>query len=152
MHKSENDWHWLAGIFEGEGYAGLRRGAGRRAQERGRSPDHLLVSIAQTNEEMLQEVCRIAGRGRIHKAGPRIKNPKHKPIWTWQVACKNARIFLTDLLPYIRSPHKRDQIRNALEGDRTNREIGRRLMLETLDRCRAARWKKYKEASYAEIS
>lgn len=140
----EIDWHWLAGIFEGEGTAALRFNKGRWANSPRRA--YLYAAVSQTNLEMLTEVQRIATVGKIYVSGK--PTEKHKQQWTWYIACKNARQFLMTILPYMRSPHKIQQVRTALEDDKSARAEGARVRRETLARCSKIRWEKY----HAQIS
>jgi hypothetical protein len=122
----ENDWHWLAGIFEGEGTAGLRWGKKRCEGSIKRA--YLYFSISQRETSMLLEVQRIAGCGKIYNA-----NRKDGGVlFAWYCACAQARAVMTKLLPFIRSHHKREQVIEALNLDREMRIAGRQRMLETL--------------------
>jgi hypothetical protein len=118
---SELDWAWLAGIWEGEGTAGLWG----QKDIRGLVPDrlYLRVTIAQRETTMLSEVHRIAGVGTIHKITSASR--KGSVLFIWQCACTQARTFLTQLLLYVRSHHKRQQILVTLASDVNIRRAGK---------------------------
>lgn len=134
------DWAWVAGIFEGEGCAGLRWAKKRHEGSARRC--YLYVSIAQKETSMLIEVQRIVGFGKIYPANRRDGGV----LFSWQCACANARIFLMTLLPYIRSHHKRKQVEDALSGDAEMRVAGAEARRACLARCSAARWAAYRAA------
>ena len=142
MSEDRIDWAWLAGIFEGEGTAALRFNKGRWANSPRRA--YLYAAISQTNLEMLDEVPRIAGRGKIYISQP--AKEKRKQQWAWYVACRNAREFLNQLLPHMRSPHKIAQVATALRDDEFARSEGTKIRRAILDKCREARWEKYRNA------
>lgn len=133
------DWHWLAGIFEGEGTAVMR--SSRKHKQRS-----LYAAVYQTNRAMLEEVRCIAGRGKIYPQAAATGN--HKAQWAWHVASKTAREFLNELLPYIRSPHKREQVIVCLAADIEARKQGREVIKLTLAAGSRKRW----EAARAKVS
>lgn len=136
--RNNQDWHWLAGIFEGEGTAGLRwakkrhEGSVRRA--------YLYVAIAQRETSMLIEVQRIAGCGKINPANRK----DGKTLFSWQCACAQARSFLITLRPFLRTNHKILQVVNALSLDMEMRKAGAKVRRETLAKNSATRWEKYR--------
>lgn len=138
------DWHWLAGIFEGEGYAGVCNP--KNTTKPGNRRTVLRVAISQRETSMLLEVDRIAGCGRIHPAN----RADGGELFMWHCSCANARKFLTMLLPFIRSSHKREQVKVALAADAAARTAGALIIRETLARNSAERWRKYRE-SYASV-
>lgn len=144
MDSTREDWCWLAGIFEGEGTAALRFGKARTTKSIRRQ--YLYAAISQVNREMLEEVQRIAGVGKIYSTVPRREG--RQPLFTWYIACANARAFLNRLLPFMRAPHKRDQVIVALAKDIEARAEGARVIKLTLHQGRTKRWEDYR----AEIS
>ena len=138
----ETDWHWLAGIFEGEGSAGMRRAKCRHSGSVTRS--YLYASISQRETTMLAEVLRIAKTGSIYNA-----NRKDGGIlFAWYCGCAQARAFLNKLLPFIRSEHKRKQVRDALALDGEMRSAGTLARRAALKKGSKKRWEDYR----AEIS
>lgn len=136
------DWAWLAGIFEGEGTAVMRRNKGRWASSKRRQ--YIYAAISQTNRQMLEEVQRIAGKGKIYATPARVEGRKDQ--FMWYVSSKTAREFLTALLPHMRSPHKRDQVIVALAEEAKAREEGAIARRANLTLCRTKRWEAYRLA------
>jgi Mg2+/Co2+ transporter CorC len=60
----------------------------------------------------------------------------------WCIACATARSFLKQLLPYIRSDHKKLQVSQALELDAELRAESRKIILKVLEDNRNKRWHK----------
>jgi hypothetical protein len=139
--ESREDWCWLAGIFEGEGTAVLRFNKSRWLNTPRRA--YLYSSISQTNLEMLEEVRRIVGSGKVYLNKKRAGR-NEKPLWVWYIACANARVFLNQLLPFMRSPHQREQVILSLADDIQARAEGTRVRQATLTKCRIARWESHR--------
>ena len=114
------DWSWLAGIFEGEGTACMSPSYSRKG---GRCLDRLVMSIAQKDRQMLDEIKRITGTGSIHFS-------KSWEGFHWVCACRKAREILADLYPYLRTDKKRAQVRESLTMDAANREASKHKMSE----------------------
>ena len=140
--SNREDWCWLAGIFEGEGTAALRFNKGRWATSPRRA--YVYAAVSQTNEEMLREVQRIVGYGKIYTTKPKFAH--YKMQWTWYVSCRQARQFLNSILPFMRSPHKRDQVICALAEDIKARAEGTKARRDNLRLCSSKRWEAYRHA------
>ena len=106
---SDIDKAWIAGIFEGVGSIGLwvRCGDSKRAR----------VMIYNNDLSMLEEIQRLIG-GLIYerKMGPR--NLNWKPSYQFTINRRaDVDQFITEILPFIRSDYKRNQIMKTLGGD-----------------------------------
>lgn len=132
------DCNWIAGIFEGEGSAGLRWAKLRHEGSAKRT--YLYVSISQRETTMLEEVKRIAGCGKIYNANRK----DGKSLFSWYCAARQARNFLQALFPYIRSEHKKKQVFEALQLDKEMRVIGGLARRAALTKARTIRWEKYR--------
>jgi hypothetical protein len=113
LEISKCDWHWLAGIWEGEGTACITTQVQRHPFKNGL---RLVVTISQKDRSMLDEVRRITKTGSIHYA---------TRASVWIIASRSAREFLGAILPYIRSDRKRTQAEFALRRDAQERERGK---------------------------
>ena len=101
-----DDWSWFAGLFEGEGTAGNYPAKNRSRVVR----DRLVVTVAQKERSMLDDVKRITGVGSIHYQ-------KSWDGYAWVAASRSARVVLTRLYPYLRSPRRQAQVAAALVND-----------------------------------
>lgn len=82
---------WAAGIFEGEGTIATRR-IGKREQDRA-----IVASIRMTDEDVIKRFHSIVKVGNVQ--GPsKPKNPKWKPLWTWQTGSFEGSQAVTALL------------------------------------------------------
>lgn len=71
-----DDIAWAAGLFEGEGYVGVRR-------QKGRKNPNAQIIMSSTDEDVLRRFVAIVGAGKVY--GPyTYSNPKWKPYWQWQ--------------------------------------------------------------------
>lgn len=89
---------WLAGFFEGEGSCGYYEGKSNPKRR-------ITASLYQKEREVLDEIRDKFGFGCISM---------HRECHSWFVQGKNARIFLSSILPWVRSTRKRNQIHKAL--------------------------------------
>lgn len=83
----DEQWAWLAGLYEGEGSCVTYR----------RGPRRLLVhiTITSTDKDVIERVAEVAGVGRIY--GPYFKNGDggqlgKKPRWRWTV-CRTRDVL-----------------------------------------------------------
>ena len=83
---------YIAGLFDGEGCIYVAR------------VRHFLrfdVSIANTNEQVLQELKTFLGYGTIHQRHDK-RYPKHLPVYRWIIHHRvDVHKFLTLLLPHL---------------------------------------------------
>lgn len=91
MGKKVISNEYAAGFFDGEGsvYANSRNN--------GRQPT-VLVCISNTHEGILKLHQERWG-GSI--SGKQIKSERHRPLWQWVLAPKNAARFLRDVYPHL---------------------------------------------------
>jgi len=94
MIKEEN-LHYIAGFFEGEGSAGVYR------KERGEVVEE--VSITQKNPIVLYWIAEIMSEALIH--GHVEKPWKEGAVYRLRFSCINARMFAKLLYPYLRYQH-----------------------------------------------
>jgi len=90
------DFHWAAGFFEGEGYAGRS----------GRRPQGTRARIGQKDPWTLYRMKALFG-GSINPLGHR------PPCTSWDVSGARARGFLMSIYGLL-SPRRQEQIRKAL--------------------------------------
>lgn len=102
---SESDWHWIAGFFEGEGSAGCY------SSDKGRYKLH--ASISQKEKQTLDAIQALVGYGSVTQC----KGSWGK-VYHWRVCNAQARKFLNDLLPYLRTGKKWCQVQEALQTDK----------------------------------
>lgn len=122
----ESDWHWLAGIWEGEGTVCITTQAQRRPFRKG---IRLVVAISQKDVAMLNLIQELTGIGSIH--------PGHR-AHIWVIASRSARLFLAQLLPFVRTQRRRKQIEGALARDAAARAAGKESLIAS-NRSRAAK-------------
>lgn len=89
------DVAWAAGLFEGEGWIGTRKGANETA------PRQLKLQIESMDEDALHRFCAIVGCGGVSGPFSRRDRPERKPIWRWQAACAPAARALDLMLPHL---------------------------------------------------
>lgn len=99
---------WAAGLLEGEGYFGLRRG---------RNP---VVQCQMTDYEVLEELIIIFALGNIYST-PTQKD-YYKPAWTWAVNGDNAISVLIQIRPYMFS-RRLEVIDKIIETDNINKLV-----------------------------
>lgn len=100
---------WAAGLFEGEGSAGIHWSRPRSNGIRSGSPQ---INIGMTDLEPLQWFKAAVVGGQI--AGPYQKRPGNKPIWTWAAEGKEARRIAALMRPYL-SPRRETQFVNTFD-------------------------------------
>lgn len=73
---------WLAGIFEGEGSASIRRNGGSRKNMHGRQPFAAqVIAVVNTDLIVIQRVCDLLHKLEIHWKMCE-QNAKYNPRWT----------------------------------------------------------------------
>jgi len=130
MQLDREDWCWLAGLFEGEGTAGNYPASDKR---RGRVTRlRIVMTLAQKERAMLDEARRITGVGSVHYQ-------KNWEGFMWVCASRAARVTLTKIYPYLRSPRRKLQVAHALVTDervRTEAKTAQKLHLQMVGRLR----------------
>lgn len=91
MAFTELEKAYVAGFFDGEGCVGI--------YDHGAGP-WLLVVITQKDPSTLSWLHEAYG-GSLSAAGP---------AWSWRVYASRAAVFLSDMLPYLRTKHEQAQI------------------------------------------
>lgn len=98
---------WAAGLFEGEGTIATRR-IGKREQDRA-----IVASIRMTDEDVIRKFCKIIQMGTVREPS-KPKNPKWKPLWTWQVGSfEKSQALAAILWPWLCS-RRRSKITQLL--------------------------------------
>lgn len=106
---SDIDKAWIAGIFEGEGSIGL--------WERYGTSKYARIAIYNNDVSMLEEIQRLVG-GKIYERKMGVRNPNWKPSYTFNLnKHKEVERFINEILPFIRSEYKQEQILKTLGGD-----------------------------------
>ena len=87
---------WLAGIIDGEGYIGIRRG---NSNPKAKSPSYeLLVTVYNTGKPLVDHCLEITGLGSMWC---RDKGAPNKLAYEWTVFSKNALEILDEIYPYL---------------------------------------------------
>lgn len=99
--------NWLGGFFDGEGSAGCYhfKGAGVPFTQ-------LKITLRQKDEKILNLVKETLGYGSV------CHDYKKKGMYGWYCSSANGRKFLKLILPYLRTDHKRSQVKEALRKDK----------------------------------
>jgi hypothetical protein len=98
---------WAAGLFEGEGHAGVRRhdGRGTKAQP--------ALQLTMTDEDVVRRFADVIGVGAVY-ARP-ASGPNRKPTWGWSVqSASDVRYVVERLWPFL-GIRRREQAMEALE-------------------------------------
>lgn len=85
---------WVAGIIEGEGYIGARTLNSSKSVG-------LQIQVSMSDQDVITQLCYIAGCGNVTGPFIRKKNPTHKPIWNYGVYGKDAYAVLTAIIPWL---------------------------------------------------
>jgi hypothetical protein len=88
---SEIERAWLAGLFDGEGSIVSPKGDGVKYS--------LRITITNTCRELLEEVERVVGTGRIINHRPATE--RWRQTWYWQCYSDNARDVLRQIRPWL---------------------------------------------------
>lgn len=103
------DWVWLAGLYEGEGCV-----TNNKAQSRESAFSHQAaqLSISMKDEDVIDKVVKVAGRGR--KQGPyvhRKNKPAHAPMYRWSVYKREDILYvLKGMWPFLGARRKAQAI------------------------------------------
>ena len=100
-------WSWLAGFYEGEGSCGCYTN-GRKGNKY-----RLMVSISQKDPRVLDYIKQSLERGSVTK-----NKTTYGVIHAWRVCSANARWFLNQIRPHMRTPLKISQVDAALSKDK----------------------------------
>lgn len=107
--STANNWHWLAGFWDGEGSCGFYK-----YMVRGYKSGHLIAQIAQKELYPLRRVKKISGVGTIRRYRDSHGNWHYK----WTVTSRKAAKFLSVLKEFTGSPRRLKQIKVALQKDK----------------------------------
>jgi len=100
IYKKE-DWAYLAGIIDGEGWIGVRRIKDRSG--RSSYPYHYVpeLSVSNTDERIIKWIRNIFQVGCID-CWHNKKNPHRKPVYKWRISRKVELSFvLENTLPFL---------------------------------------------------
>ena len=88
--REREQYAWLAGIIDGEGYIGIRyHGSSLRLE----------LVIEMTSKEAIDRIRAVTGyRGKILV---RARSPKHKDMWRWEIVGQKVARVLRFCLPYL---------------------------------------------------
>lgn len=86
---------YLAGFFDGEGWCGCYR---YQNKKRGHSWKSVMAGIGNTNLKILKIFQKRFGGSLRQKD---LYNYGRKPYFEWVIRCKQARIFLEAVMPFI---------------------------------------------------
>lgn len=102
MASKDRGIEWLGGLIEGEGSFTLNRAA----QKNGRAEKvylHFRVTMSSNDEDVIDEVVRIAGGSKSYAHGPKAQERGIKPRWDWSLGGKAAEELAWKLAPYLLS-------------------------------------------------
>jgi hypothetical protein len=102
---SEGEVGWLAGIFEGEGYCGLKGHSG------------FTVQITMTDLDIVDRIQSVSGVGTVR--GPFDRG--NKPYKTWTVGSQDGVAFLEAILPWL-GERRSERAREAINRWRNNKK------------------------------
>ena len=97
MNLTEIEKAYIAGFFDGEGTIGIAA-VTRRPNGITKNGYRLYIVIGQVDGDFLHWL-KAKYKGYL-LLRPRREN--HQPIWQWRLENRLARIFLTDIQPYLR--------------------------------------------------
>lgn len=100
------NWEWLAGFWEGDGCAGCYYNTNHNHKSW-----RLHADISQQEKQILILISRFIGYGKLYYS-------KTNNVWSWRVENRQARNFLTKILPYCNASHKIKQIKKSLALDK----------------------------------
>lgn len=89
-----HDAAYIAGLIDGEGTVGLYRRHARDQRQ-------LVVSIANTEREILDYVLQAVGAGKI--TAKCVAKAHHRPSFTFSIANRQALDLLRQIAPFLRS-------------------------------------------------
>lgn len=101
-----NTLHYLAGVFDGEGHAGIHKGLSRGKYSY-MSPR---LQVRMCDKEVVDEFPKLLG-GRVYKGGV-TKNGKQ--MYQWAVASRKAQTAAFILRPFVRNSAKQVQLERVL--------------------------------------
>lgn len=88
---SEKDLFWIAGFWEGEGYAGIYK-IGKTPS--GKIRKRLEIGIVQKNQKSLLWINKVIGYGNVRK--------RKDGVSRWQQRDNKAKKFLRLIYPYLK--------------------------------------------------
>jgi hypothetical protein len=94
------NWPWIAGFFEGEGHAGIRSDKGMRP----------LLNISQSNIEVLEEIQRQLGFGRIYAISNKLGHGRLQNYRLIIGRVPDQRRFIDGIMPHCYHPAKIAQL------------------------------------------
>ncbi len=101
MQTTEQEWAYIAGLFDGEGYFGVFKHTSPSFRERTKDGfvREYRISIANNSKELLEYVQKIVGQGIIyvHKR----TNPNHATGYRLCFYPNSAREILPHVIPYL---------------------------------------------------
>lgn len=88
---------YTAGILDGEGYVGIRKG--KPTPKRRNFSYDLMVAIAMTDKEIIEWLHNTFGGTNCFSI---LRNPQHKTVHRWTIWNKKAEVFLRSIQPFVR--------------------------------------------------
>lgn len=111
---------YIAGFFDGEGCICIGKA---RKQPGYRNPIYTLyISIANTNRDVIDFIQSVFPASAVSRKRKEPK-PHWKTIWVWNCSARQARKFLTFVLPYLRVKFQQAEL--ALEFQELKSRTGR---------------------------
>jgi hypothetical protein len=107
---SEIDLAWAAGIFEGEGWAGICKAKRKDRPSGFQMLPEITVSQNAEQKEMIEDLHRMFGGW---KSGILLKHGT--PTMVWQVSCRKALRVAQLILPFCHTERKRKQLQTIID-------------------------------------
>lgn len=97
-------WHWLTGLYEGEGCLTVG-GMNRQG-----NPNGLQLVIQMRDKDIIERACAVAGVGKV--TGPYVRdNPKWSDMWRFAVRRRDDVYFmLNGMMPYLGERRKQQVV------------------------------------------
>lgn len=109
---TSTDLAYLAGLFDGEGHAGVYR---HKQTVKGRSYETLVghITITMTDPEPVRFFA-LCFPGQYYSKMCSPSRLKYKPVYRWQCSSRQARGVAKMLLPYVKNLAKVKQLEKVL--------------------------------------
>jgi len=107
-----NDLAYIAGFWEGEGYAGVYNHKAESSHKKDRR--RLEVGIINTNKEVLEWIKKKFDSGCIKIKTGKKRKSNWKTVYVWMARDGNAMKFLKMIYPYLK--FREEQVKSLIMG------------------------------------
>lgn len=98
---NENDLHWFAGLYEGEGTIAATKVS-------------LVLIITMADEDVIRSIPDRIGFGKARGPYGRPNRPNRKPLYTWSVSKREDVLYLIEQLRPLLGQRRRQQLIDAI--------------------------------------